>query len=531
MKPFLLLLMLITLCGNAFAREDGGNGIPGQVPRDHWSCREIAELCEKYGAVNKLPAGEVLERKELAASLLSLMEKALAKYESEGDGALPREDQDRIAALNDSLKGDLAGYDGYLTRREAIERMLARNAEVPFEIEAGIAGFLRGEGAGNFLLDDFSPAPGHGEGRFLYRVKPYLYWHPASWLNVHAEGQGYGFTGGGGQDFSRYAIYQGFAELLSPNSELVALKGGRQEFSYGSAFILGADTFFDGLSFDGGRLRVKPLAPLAIDILGGAYAESFSGGIEGELLGAYITYSAAEGSTVEVYAFRDTGSQLHHSGEYLLTWGTRLTGKAGPFSAEFEPVYESGWQFNATSGANERINAFGGHLDLGYEASLAGCSNTLFASFAYGSGSRDAAADVAANREFRTPNNNSSLVGDMHVIGDMSGTSVNGHHASGLQDYTLGWGIDFTREVNLSATGHYFIANATENGFDHRLGLETDFTLTLALTDNFSCIVGYDRFFTGNFFREASGSGKDIDYGYIMAQFDLSWKTPRKVKR
>jgi hypothetical protein len=53
---------------------------------------------------------------------------------------------------------------------------------------------------------------------------------------------------------------------------LLALKVGRQDFNYGSAFILGADTFYNGLSFDAVRLRVQPLQALTVDLLGGLYA-------------------------------------------------------------------------------------------------------------------------------------------------------------------------------------------------------------------------------------------------------------------
>jgi hypothetical protein len=118
----------------------------------------------------------------------------------------------------------------------------------------------------------------------------------------------------------------------------------------------------------------------------------------------------------------------------------------------------------------------------------------------------------------------------MSVVGDMSGITVGDHHASGLQIYTLGWGIDLTKEVNFSATGRYFRANNVEDGFSRNLGLETDFTLAYAMSDGLALIAGYDRFFTGGFFRDASGSGKDVDYGYLMVQFDLSRSKPKMKK-
>ena len=526
MVLFISLLFSVFLCGAALAHESHGD-IPGKVPREHWSCKEIAELATKYGALKKLPEGESIEKKELAAPLLAVMEKVLERCEREGSETVPSEDLERIAALHEALKEEMARHEGYQLRREAIEKMLAKPELPEFAYKVGVGGFLRGEGVGNFTLTDFSYQPAHGEGRFLYRVKPYAYWHPTDYLDIHAEGQGYGFTGGSHQEYNKFSLYQGFIEAKLPGSELLALKGGRQEFSYGSTFILGPDSFYDGLSFDAARVRIRPVEPLTVDLLVGAYATPFSGGVEGNLAGAYATYAFSEGNAVEAYAFRDSGSTDHHAGEHLATWGARFTGKAGPVAVEFEPAYQSGRTFNSARGANDRIDAFGGHLDLSAESVLAGYNNKFFLSYAYGSGSSNAANGVSAAREFRTPNNDNSLVGDMSVIGDMSGVTVNGHHASGLQIYTLGWGVDMTKDLNFSATGRYFLANNVEDGLSRRLGLETDFTLTYNLAEGLSFLVGYDRFFTGGFFRDASGSSEDIDYGYFMLQFDLSKSKPR----
>ncbi len=522
---FLVVLFVLLMCCAVYAQKGQGD-IPRKVPKEHWSCKDIAELGAKYGALKKLPDGAFLEKKELVAPLMAVIEKVLEKCELGGREAVPAEDLERIAALHEALKDELAQYEGYQTRREAIETMLAKPEMPEFEYKVGVNGFLRGEGAGNFRLPDFSFNPGHSEGRFLYRVKPYAYWHPTDWLDIHAEGQGYGFSGGS-QYAGKVSLYQGFVEAHLPGSDILALKAGRQEFSYGSTFILGPDSFYDGLSFDAVRLRVRPVEPLTVDLLAGAYATPFSGGVDGNLAGGYATYVFSEGNAVEAYALRDSGSTDHHVGEYFAVWGLRGTAELGPVYLEFEPVYESGRAFNSVLGGNDRIDAFGGHLDATVEAVLAGRNNKFFASYAYGSGSGDAAKGVTAAKEFKNPNNDNSLLGDMSVIGNMSGVTVNGHHASGLQIYTLGWGVDMTKELNFSATGRYFLANNVEDGLSRRLGLETDFTLTYNLAEWLSFLVGYDRFSTGGFFRDASGSGADIDYGYFLLQFDLSKSKPR----
>lgn len=519
-------LFFMVLCGAASAHEGHGD-IPAKLPKKYWVCDEIAELATKYGAMNKLPDREILEKTELVPPLLALLEKVMEKCEKGGRETVPAEDLERISALHEALREELSHYEGYIQRREEIGRILAKPEVPEFEYKLGVGGFVRGEGAGNFRLTDFSFAPEHGEGRFLYRTKPYAYWHPTDYLDIHVEGQGYGFTGGSHQEYNKFSLYQGFVEAKIPGSDLLALKGGRQEFNYGSTFILGPDSFYDGLSFDAVRLRVKPVEPLTVDLLAGAYATPFSGGVEGNLAGVYATYAFSDSNAVEAYAFRDSGSTSHHSGEYVAIWGFRGTVKLGPVSLEFEPVYESGRSFNTARNANDHIDSFGGHLDAAVDSVLAGHSNKFFLSYAYGSGSNNAANGLSAAREFRTPNNDNSLVGDMSVIGDMSGVTVGGHHASGLQIYTLGWGIDITKELNFSSTARYFLANDVEAGFSKNLGLETDFTLTYAMNDNLTVIGGYDRFFTGDFFRDASGSGKDINYGYLMVQFNLSKSKPK----
>ncbi|HEX5772974.1 MAG TPA: hypothetical protein VFY07_01530, partial [Geomobilimonas sp.] len=179
------------------------------------------------------------------------------------------------------------------------------------------------------------------------------------------------------------------------------------------------------------------------------------------------------------------------------------------------------------TGVNENISAYGGHADLSFGTTLWGYHNHLFVSYALGSGDGDAAAGVSSRREFSNPNTDTPLTGDMNVVGSLAGADAGEHHASGLHIYTLGWGIDVTNELNLSATGRYFRAGSVEPGFSKNLGVEADFTLTYAFSDNLSLIAGYDHFFTGGFFRDAAGSDRDIDYGYVMVQFDLSHTKPK----
>ncbi|HLB24756.1 MAG TPA: alginate export family protein, partial [Nitrospirota bacterium] len=383
-------------------------------------------------------------------------------------------------------------------------------------------------GAGNFSFGDFGFTPGHGEGRFLYRVKPYAYWHPTDYLDFHLEGQWYGYTGTG-EDSGRFDLYQGYVEAKLPGTDMLALKAGRQEFVYGSTFIIGSNSFYDGLVFDAVRLRLRPLEPLIIDLLAGWYAQPFDNGLDGSLAGAYATYAFSEDTAVEAYFFHDSGADSPRIGDYINIWGLRMTAALGPVSIELEPVYESGKVFNPSTLARDGINAYGGHLDLTCEAEPWGYHNQFLLGYAMGSGSEDAAEGISFEKEFRNPDNDTSLIGDMGFIGDLSGVDAGGHHASGLHVFTLGWGIDISEKLNFSATGHYFLADEVEDGFSRDIGTELDFTVTYNVNDNLSLIVGYDRFFTGGFFKDATGSGDDIDYGYAMLQFDFAKAKPRKL--
>jgi hypothetical protein len=453
----------------------------------------------------------------LSLSLL-LVGTALAQENGDGkEGASPVVSGNEVAGL--------AGAPGSIVvpgppTGEAEAKTPAGTKEELIEYRVGVNGFFRGEGVGNLRLSDYSYEPKHAEGRFLYRVKPYASWHPTEYLALHLEGQGYGFTGGG-RDQWDLSLYQGYLDAKIPNKELLALRAGRQEFSYGSNFMLGPDAFYNGLSFDAVRLKVQPTDSLSVDLLGGYYTTPSADGVKGNISGGYATWAISEGNAVDAYFLRDTGSTDHHHGEELNSWGVRGTAKLGAVCLEVEPVYQSGDLFNAGTGANENISAYGGHADLTAEGDLAGLRHRLWLGYAIGSGSRASADGVSSRREFRNPNNDTGLLGDMNVFGDLSGVNVGDHHASGLQIYTLGWGVDLTKELSFSANGHYFRAGAVESGLSRDIGLETDFTLTYAMSQDFSLLLAYNHLFTGPYFRGASGSGDDVHYGYAMLQFNL----------
>lgn len=542
-KMFLLLAIVLMAAGTAAASRENPaeEQISDQVPPEHWVYEEVAQLGEMYGVDKRLPEGKPCPKEELVDCFIGALNKMVEQYEQQGSVAVSRDGLESMRVLIVALEEELFANEAYLNVRRRIENLLVQ-AEPPvpvYKFKYGVNGFLRGDGVNNFTLPDAAFTPGHGEERLLYRVKPYAYYHPNDYLGVHLEGQGYGFEGGN-QSETKLSLYQSFVDAQlpvqsSPGRNWLALRAGRQEFEYGSGFIQGADSFFNGLTFDAARLRVQPRLSLTIDLLGGEYASPSSDGIKGDLTGAYVTYEPADDSTIEAYVFRDTGSEGRRSGEHLNTFGYRSTSSVGIFAVEHELVYQTGEVFNPDSATNDNINAYGGHIDLTGEFLLRwfngkAYDSAVFLSAAIGSGDKDAANGIGSgSKEFRNGNHDSSLVGDMGVVGDLSGLDVGDSHASGLQIYTLGYGIDLTTKLNVSATGRKFIAQRVEDGFSRDIGVETDFTLSYTMNKDTEFVLGYDRFFTGDFFRDASGSGKDIDYAYAMVVFNYDWTKRKRV--
>lgn len=387
-------------------------------------------------------------------------------------------------------------------------------------LKVGLDALMRGESTRNFNFRDYTFTPGNGDDQLLVRVRPSLTFAPSDHLSARVEGQWYATYND--EDFDKIRLYQGYLEGGLP-SKKATIRAGRQELVYGSTFLLGADSFFDGLSFDAVKVGVKPVEPLTVDFFAGKYTKDNSGGITGELYGAYGTYAASDNLSVDLYGLLDTGGEgLTHDGKDERTWsaGARLAGKMGKLVAfEVEPVFQFGRHIEDSS--HHDIRAYGGHADLTIDPAIGRYSGVGFISYAFGSGDSDGAKGNFT--EFHNPNNDTPLIGDMSVIGDLSGVTAldaggNEVHASGLHAITVGGGVDLSEKVNVSLDGHYFRAVKTPAGISKNIGFETNLILTYKFTDQVSLIASANRFFTGRFFDDATGSGKDINYGYLQVQ-------------
>jgi len=329
------------------------------------------------------------------------------------------------------------------------------------------------------------------------------------------------------KDRSSIDLYQGYIEWEKVLGVPLSLKAGRQEFSYGSNFFIGPNDFYNGLSWDGMKASISPDKEWVIDILGAKMVKLNHGDPNIYLSGLYSTYKIYKEGILEGYLFYNRGGfpvshrefVLADSGQWWLTLGVRFAGKIGPFDYELEPQFQWGKVKKAVGDGKDKVKAYGGHLDFGYTFKLP-WDPRIFTAYAFGSGDND-----PFDRRYREFHgnifNDNYLVGDMSVVPDLGGVTVEGTHASGMHLWVVGVSINPLPDLNLTLRAHRFFADKVPSDLSKDLGLELDLSISYKLTKEISLGVGLDRFFTGRFFQQASGSKRNIDYGSIQAQIEF----------
>jgi len=155
----------------------------------------------------------------------------------------------------------------------------------------------------NLSLEDFSYAPGKSETQLLNRTRLHVESQPADWVQLYFEPQFYGRWGGFNNE-DRLSVYQGYIEFPKLGQLPIDLRVGRQDFVYGSAFFLGNDDFYRGMTWDGARIRLKPLCNLSVDLLA-VRMVSFTDNKADEpsLYGFYSSYSGIRNTAWDFYFF------------------------------------------------------------------------------------------------------------------------------------------------------------------------------------------------------------------------------------
>ncbi len=163
--------------------------------------------------------------------------------------------------------------------------------------------------------------------------------------------------------------------------------------------------------------------------------------------------------------------------------------------------------------------AWGGHIESGYTFPLKSRPR-LFTGYAFGSGDNDT-EDTRYTEFHGNVYNDNYMVGDTSLIPDVSGVTVGDSRASGMHIFISGFSFNLTPKLNFNLDNHYFWANKTPTGISGNLGDEINVIATYEVSPHCNIMAGANRFFTGKFFKDAMGSGKDISYFYLQTQIDF----------
>lgn len=381
---------------------------------------------------------------------------------------------------------------------------------------------LRGDFTRNQNLNDFSFSPGTHDEQLVSRTRLNLSLEPTEQIRVFLQGQFYNRLNR--KDYSKVNLYQSYFEFSNGESSPFTVKLGRQELCYGSAFFLGANDFYDGLVWDGAKLNIAPTDALWVDLIGTRYVDlnKHKSKEKPALYGFYSGYKLTQDSDAHLYFFYHKGgfsffhSDLSDSSNWF-SLGSRLAGKIkGRFDYEIEPVYQFGKLNNPERDDNDKIRAYGGHLEAGYTLESK-FKPRIFSGYAYGSGDND--TSDGTYKEFHgNVYNDNYIVGDTSLIADLSGITVGDARASGMHILVGGVSADINPKLNLNLDYHYFLADKTPQEISKRLGGEINLIFTYKLFRDINITASANRFFTGKFFNDAAGSRKDINYFYVQTQ-------------
>lgn len=374
-------------------------------------------------------------------------------------------------------------------------------------------------------LENFSYNPGHYETQLLNRTRFHTIILPGTWMKACIEPQYYGRQGGF-DNLNQFSLYQAYLELSQFASLPLDIKIGRQDFCYGSAFFLGNDDFYQGLTWDGLKIHLEPNPDWMVDLIA-AQLVSFNDNHSHTpgLYGFYGTYKGIKNLEFDGYLFFNRKG-FKHMYEHLpssplwFTAGSRITGMIWKgFSIEFEPVYQFGRTRNDLRGGDDQIRAWGGHFNVGYNSKILG-DLSVIVSYAFGTGDKNN-KDHTMQEFLGNVYNDTLLTGDISLVPDVSGVDIGEIRASGIQVFTIMSNIKPKEKINLNLDYHYFTAQKVPKGFNRIIGSEVDFIITYDLTEKMQVNLSANRFFSADIFRQATKRKKDIDYYYLQTQFEF----------
>ena len=300
---------------------------------------------------------------------------------------------------------------------------------------------------------------------------------------------------------------------------------GRQELLYGSQRLVspvefsntrgnnfqGVSGFSRGEQFDFDAFVVNPIPH---------FVDRFDSIDDKQLfMGSWLTYRPVKGQSAELYYLRldndnntFTGLKKQKGGFDVNTFGTRYNGNSNNFLWDFEGIFQYGHFVNQTTTAGATIAEVGYHFKdlpmspqfwLGYDWSSGGRTtlntrhtfNQLFAFGHYYQGQADIVGRQNAN----------DLSAQFVFFPTNWITASTQYHAFYLDDAHDSLYNKIGVATRSSPTG----AAGTN------VGRELDLLLNFHLTNHQDIQLAYSHLWAGSFLAR-TGSGKDIDYGYVQ---------------
>lgn len=377
----------------------------------------------------------------------------------------------------------------------------------PDRLQLALAASLRLEGTRRVTLEEVAPMHEEGENRLLYRLRPLLGVQPSGEWEFLVQPQLYGVQGSDPYAFG--SLYQ--AGVLW-SGETLQVRAGRQELVFGSAFLLGADTFYDGLSYDAVRATFSAPRSVTIDLFGGLYVPRNSGGVEGSLGGAYVACEGRSNLRLEVYGVVDRGAAEGEEVDTLSLGSRVVVPLRGGVQLELEPTVQRG-EYAPAGESVRTVQAWGGHVDLIVPLGRW----QLGASLAAGSSEGD--PDDGRWEEFRHPSHDTSQIGDLGLVGDLGGFTVGNARASGLRTVTVSAAAPLGR-TSVACDLHLIRAGRVYGAPSRDVGAELDAAVGIPLAEQVALTLALSHFRGGEFFA-AGDSPPGFTHAY--AGLDLTF--------
>lgn len=368
----------------------------------------------------------------------------------------------------------------------------------------------------------------------LHRVRIGLEWQALPWLKLTLQGQDVRESFSDRADVPNQMGAEGddafdlrLASLEFGDPQSLSLKAGRQILAYGDERLVGPLEWLNfSRTFDAVKLHYQQKS-WWLDAFTSSVVRiheshfNTSDWLDGEntrdqiFSGLYFSSTAIPVQTTDLYAFH-----LHEEalggGTDFITLGTRFKG---------DPLKLDGWDytFELTGQAGQvrgqDLRAFATHLEAGYNWLQTPWKPRLALEYSYGSGDGDATDGKSGTFQNLFPTNHPPY-GFMDTMSWQNMHNIVLRLAS--QPHPK---VKTTLDLHgfwLADTGDaWYRANGTTqvrpiNGrASNQAGAELDFTIHTKLTQHLDMLIGYSRFFAGQYLDD-TGAGDDAHFGYLM---------------